>query len=434
MTTPQIGWYGDDFTGATDTLATLAAAGQRSMLFLGVPDAAQLAAAGPLDALGIAGAARSMAPDAMATALAPVGRFFAELGVPVLHYKCCSTFDSAPDIGSIGAAVACLRDFMPNPFVPILGGQPNIGRFCLFSMLFASAGLGGAVHRLDRHPTMAHHPVTPMHEADLRRHLQAQGLADLASMHFPAYREGVDAMRARVPPAPVLFDVAQPEDLPLLGALLWQQAALMPLLAVGPSSVAQALAGAPIAAEASPLAPARGPVFAFIGSLSPVSRAQMAQSDGYDHFELPADPAALLPAVIATLQAGRSVMVRTRAPGGPAPSIADATARFIRAVIEATAVTRIGIAGGDTSSAAALGLGLWGLAYDRTLEPGVTLCRTRSDTPRLDGLELMLKGGQMGTPSLFQLLLRGTIVTSPAAGGHRPGGNADGSGGEHHDP
>jgi uncharacterized protein YgbK (DUF1537 family) len=407
VTAPRLGWYGDDFTGATDTLATLAAAGQRAMLFLGVPDAAQLEAAGPLDALGIAGAARSMTPAAMAAELAPVGRFFADLGVAVLHYKCCSTFDSAPGIGSIGAAVACLRAFMPNPFVPILGGQPNIGRFCLFSTLFASAGLGGAVHRLDRHPTMAHHPVTPMHEADLRRHLQAQGLAELASLHFPAYREGIDALTALLPPAPVLFDVAQPEDLPLLGALLWQQAARMPLLAVGPSSVAQALAGAPVTAAARPLPPARGPVFAFIGSLSPISRAQMAQSHDYDHFELPEDPAALLPEVVATLHAGRSVMVRTRAPSGPAPSIADSTARFIRQVIDATSVTRIGIAGGDTSSAAALGLGLWGLAYDRTLEPGVTLCRSRSDTPRLDGLELMLKGGQMGTPDLFQLLLRG---------------------------
>ena len=27
MTTPLVGWYGDDFTGATDTLAVLAQAG-----------------------------------------------------------------------------------------------------------------------------------------------------------------------------------------------------------------------------------------------------------------------------------------------------------------------------------------------------------------------------------------------------------------------
>ncbi|HEY6136032.1 MAG TPA: four-carbon acid sugar kinase family protein, partial [Rubrivivax sp.] len=41
-------WYGDDFTGASDTLATLAVAGRRALLFLGVPTAAQRAAAGPL--------------------------------------------------------------------------------------------------------------------------------------------------------------------------------------------------------------------------------------------------------------------------------------------------------------------------------------------------------------------------------------------------
>ena len=61
----RIGWYGDDFTGATDTLATLAERGLKALLFLRIPSAAQLSAAGPLDALGIAGAARSMAPDAM---------------------------------------------------------------------------------------------------------------------------------------------------------------------------------------------------------------------------------------------------------------------------------------------------------------------------------------------------------------------------------
>ena len=414
----RIGWYGDDFTGATDTLATVANAGLRSMLFLGVPSAAQIAAAGPLDALGIAGAARTLAPDAMAQALAPVGAFFANLGVAVLHYKCCSTFDSAPGIGSIGAAIACLRRHMPNAFVPILGGQPSIGRFCLFSTLFAAAGQGGAVYRLDRHPTMAHHPVTPMQEADLRCHLAAQGLAAVAAVHFPVYQQGLaalterlDAMLAGTPGAAVLFDVSRAEDLPLLGALLWQRAGGAPLLAVGASSVAQALVGTALAGNPVPLPAAQGPVFAFIGSLSPVSRDQMRQATDYVHFELtPGDlgdaPAPVLPDVVAALRAGRSVMVRTGEAGGSG-SVAKATARFIRQVVNATDVTRIGIAGGDTSSEAALGLGIWGLAYDRMLEPGVTLCRTRSDVARLDGLELMLKGGQMGSLGLFQRLLRG---------------------------
>ncbi|WP_239644965.1 four-carbon acid sugar kinase family protein, partial [Comamonas sp. B-9] len=103
---PAVVWYGDDFTGATDTLATVAQAGLRSLLFLDVPTEAQRAQAGPLQAIGIAGAARSLPPAVMAEVLAPVAQFMAASGAPLLHYKCCSTFDSAPHVGSIGAAVA----------------------------------------------------------------------------------------------------------------------------------------------------------------------------------------------------------------------------------------------------------------------------------------------------------------------------------------
>ena len=35
----RIAYYGDDFTGSTDTLATLTNAGLSAMLFLGVPTA-----------------------------------------------------------------------------------------------------------------------------------------------------------------------------------------------------------------------------------------------------------------------------------------------------------------------------------------------------------------------------------------------------------
>src|SRR5215203_1292659 len=105
---PRIAFYGDDFTGATDTLATAARAGLKSLLFLRVPDAAQLARAGALDCVGIAGAARSMSPSEMALELAPVATYFRECGARWLHYKTCSTFDSAVETGSIGAAVQAL--------------------------------------------------------------------------------------------------------------------------------------------------------------------------------------------------------------------------------------------------------------------------------------------------------------------------------------
>ncbi len=422
--TPRLGWYGDDFTGATDTLAALAKAGQRALLFLDRPDAARLAAAGPLDAVGIAGASRTLAPDAMRAALEPVGRFFAALGVRVMHYKCCSTFDSAPGIGSIGAAVGALRPFFPNPFLPVVGGQPNIGRYCLFSTLFAAAGAGGAVHRLDRHPTMRVHPVTPMTEADLRRHLAAQGLDGVAALHYPEYDGDAEARLAQLleaaPPA-VLLDIGRDADLAVVGRLIWTRARRAPLLAVGPSSVAQAVTAQWNAAPVAdiPLARASGPVFVMAGSLSPVTRRQIESSPSFHRLQADAarlcgDPAyaeSLLSEVAASLRAGRHTLVWT-APADPASAdtgragaVAAATAAFVAGVLRSVPLRRVGIAGGDTSSLAVRALGGWGLSYRTALSPGVTVSRTHGDDPATDGIELMLKGGQMGPDDLFERLL-----------------------------
>ncbi|WP_419899891.1 four-carbon acid sugar kinase family protein [Roseomonas sp. USHLN139] len=422
--TPRIGWYGDDFTGATDTLANLARRGKRALLFLRPPSAAELAEAGPLDALGIAGATRAMTPDEITRVLTPVGRFFRDAGVEVLHYKICSTFDSAPDRGSIGAALAALRPAFPHRCLPILGGQPDLGRYCLFGNLFAAAGTGGEVFRLDRHPTMRAHPVTPMQEADLRLHLAAQGLAPLAHLPFTAQGEALDAAfdaALAVPQQALLLDVAREEDLAPLGRLLWREAARAPLLAAGASGLAQALAAAwPGAAPAAllpepPLEAADGPVLVMVGSLSPVSRAQTEAAAGFTR--LAADPARLLTeaahraalreAAQRLLRAGRHVLLVTDPPGGSAPPARDvalATADLLAALLAEAPVRRLGIAGGDTSSLATQGLDLWGLSYRTTLAPGVTLCRAHSRDPRLDGMELMLKGGQMGPPDLFTRL------------------------------
>ncbi|CAO3453501.1 four-carbon acid sugar kinase family protein [Azospirillum largimobile] len=428
---PKLGWYGDDFTGATDTLASLAKAGRRALLFLDVPDVARLGAAGPLDAVGIAGAARSMPPDAMRAELEPVGRFFAALGVPVMHYKCCSTFDSAPTVGSIGEAVRSLAPYFPNPFRPVVGGQPNIGRYCLFSTLFAAAGTGGTVHRIDRHPTMSVHPVTPMAEADLRSHLAAQGLDGMAALHYPDYCLDDAALDIRLErllaeqPSAVLLDVSRSTDLAAVGRLIWNHALRQPLLAVGPSSVAQALTAhwdaqsLTALTEETPLAAAAAPVFLMAGSLSPVTRRQIEAAHSYCRIQADAaalcdDPAygeRLLAEVAASLRAGRHTLVWT-APAEPgtadttrAGRVAAATAAFVAAVLRAVPLRRVGIAGGDTSSLAVRALGCWGLSYRCTLVPGVTVSRTHADDPAADGLELMLKGGQMGGDDLFERLL-----------------------------
>lgn len=418
---PHYGWYGDDFTGATDTLATLAENGFKALLFLGIPTAGQLAAAGALDAVGIAGATRSMAPADMTSVLDAAGRFFAGLGVRLMHYKCCSTFDSAPHVGSIGAAVAALRPHFPNPLVPIIGGQPNLGRYCLFGQLFAAAGAGGKVHRIDRHPTMSRHPVTPMGEADLRRHLAEQGLGRIGLVDYRAYDEdGEDALsRARIGnPDAVLFDVARSRDLAAIAALLRAPLAQAPMLMVGASSVAQ-LAAASAARDAKAV-PARrqrqGAVLALVGSLSPVTRAQVEAADGFgrltvDPRRLLAEPghaAALRREALAMLSAGDTMLVTTEPDGRPGNPrvVAEATGRLLLDVMSEARVGRLLVAGGDTATLAIEALDIWGLSYRAPMVAGAPLCAAHSMSPHLDGLDIVLKGGQMGPPDFFTLASR----------------------------
>ncbi|MDO9405273.1 MAG: four-carbon acid sugar kinase family protein [Polaromonas sp.] len=437
----KVAYYGDDFTGATDTLATAALAGLRALLFLGLPTAAQLERAGPLDCLGIAGAARAMTPAEMQTELEPVGQLFASLGAPVIHYKTCSTFDSAPHIGSIGAAIRVLQPHAANPLVAIVGGQPNLRRYCVFGNLFAGAGSSSGISRIDRHPTMSRHPVTPMHEADLRLHLAGQGLAAVLSLDYTGYDQpaaaldaALDAQLAQAPDA-VLFDVGHASHLAQVGRLLWTHAQRQPLLAAGPSSVVQALA-AHWATQAAPgdtseaqmpslapapIAPAQGPVLVLAGSLSPMTARQMKAATSYqplllDARQLAGDAAyrtQMAAQIAGLLGEGRHVLAATSGDSAAPDQQADGRALAIACgdllaqVLALQPLKRLGIAGGDTSSHSVQALDAWGLSYQAQLAPGVALCRLHSDDSALDGLEIMLKGGQMGSESLFEDLLLG---------------------------
>ncbi|RZK58624.1 MAG: four-carbon acid sugar kinase family protein [Hymenobacter sp.] len=187
-----LAYYGDDFTGSTDALEFLSRAGARTALFIEPPTAAQLAAYPGLAAIGVAGLTRAMPPAAMQAVLAPAFAQLRALGPRHVHYKVCSTFDSSPTVGSIGRAIEVGRAVFPNPFVPLLVAAPPLGRYCAFGNLFAQLGIGssGGIFRLDRHPSMSRHPVTPADESDLRRHLARQtdlkiGLLDLLQITRP---------------------------------------------------------------------------------------------------------------------------------------------------------------------------------------------------------------------------------------------------------
>jgi uncharacterized protein YgbK (DUF1537 family) len=202
--TPLLAFYGDDFTGSTDAMEVLAAHGVDTLLFLAPPDDATLAQARRRHAaIGFAGTSRAQDPAWMDRELPAVFERMARCGAPIVHYKVCSTFDSSPTVGSIGRATEIGRRVLRQQrSSPLVVGAPPMRRFTAFGQLFAAAG--ETVHRIDRHPTMSRHPVTPMDEADLRLHLARQtglpvGLLDLGAQQLPDADARYEALAARHP-------------------------------------------------------------------------------------------------------------------------------------------------------------------------------------------------------------------------------------------
>ncbi|MEN8837437.1 MAG: four-carbon acid sugar kinase family protein, partial [Celeribacter marinus] len=126
---PLITWFGDDFTGSAAVMEVLAFAGIDAVLFSDTPSPALMARFWSARAIGIASTARTHGPDWMDANLpAPLG-YLNALGAPILHYKICSTFDSAPASGNIGKAIEIGLDITQTKAAPLLTAAPQMRRY-----------------------------------------------------------------------------------------------------------------------------------------------------------------------------------------------------------------------------------------------------------------------------------------------------------------
>lgn len=437
-----LAYYGDDFTGSTDALEFLSRAGAKTALFIAPPTAAQLAAYPTLDAIGVAGLTRSMPPEAMEATLQTAFAELRDLGPRHVHYKVCSTFDSSPTVGSIGRAIDVGKAVFDNPFVPLLVAAPALGRYCAFGNLFARMGIGsqGAVFRLDRHPSMRQHPVTPADESDLRLHLARQtakkiGLLDILSIGKSQTTIQANlAAQVQDGAEVVLIDAIYDEQLLAIGETLDHAAADKPLFSVGSSGVEMALGkfwlqnGALQPADAWPAPGSAAPLLVISGSCSPVTASQVswAKENGFAEVILDAQELAQRPekaldlcaykqAAIDCMAQGQSVVVHTN--GGTARAeqnlssqkLGTALGLIARAVAQHTNVKRVVVAGGDTSSYAARAMGIEAVEMIAPLCPGAPLCRASAPGSPLHSVEVNFKGGQVGEPNYFGVLLEGKL-------------------------
>lgn len=452
----HIAFFGDDFTGSTDAMETLEEMGLSTILFTDVPTIAQLQAFGDKQAIGIAGMTRTLPTDEIEGQLKKVFDLFSTMSVKHIHYKVCSTFDSSPTVGSIGKAIDVGAAAFSTQLIPLVVGAPYLGRFCAFGNLFARMGTGsaGEVFRLDRHPSMAKHPVTPAEESDLRRHLAQQtqkkiGLVDVTQLDRSDARDivrEIEGEQAEV----LLFDTLTEQHLERIGEVLDGLSTLHhPLFSVGSSAVSKALCAAwkktgalSPRTEWSAIKPAK-PLLVLSGSGSVVTGKQIdyAIENGFkgvaiDGETLAANPdqydlSTVAAEVLRYLREGKSVVVHTSI-GPDDPRMAKVrhvlqqrglSAQGINAytatlygrllaqiadlVAQSFALERLVIAGGDTSSLFARHLGIEAVEMVAPVVPGAPLCYIHAQKPHIDGMTINFKGGQVGSLDYFLRMERG---------------------------
>jgi 3-oxoisoapionate kinase len=427
--------------------------GLPTVLFLDVPDQSVLSRFPYVKCIGVAGNSRVMGPEEMKQELPSIFKRLRELGSEYVHYKVCSTFDSSKNIGNIATVLGIGQDvFESQSSVPVFVASPDLKRYTIFGTHYAA--MGNQVYRLDRHPVMSRHPITPMSEADLRLVLQDQGLngkmdlINVVDLEQPIsalkdiYREKVSEDSQAV-----LFDASRKEHVEKVGELLaFSRKPEEPLFLIGSSGVGHAVAAAQkqsdvvkeVIASDCPSFKKVDQLLVVSGSCSPVTEQQLqwAMNNGFEGIHLSLQEVMdekngleslqkLVAKATEIIQRGQSLVIYTAlGPDDPSikenqrqitesgSSISDSSkilgsylGDVARMIIQATGIERLVIAGGDTSSYATRQLGVYALEMVTSISPGAPLCRCYSDNSHIEGLELSLKGGQFGSVDYFGRVL-----------------------------
>jgi uncharacterized protein YgbK (DUF1537 family) len=414
-----LGCIADDLTGATDLAIMLTRAGMRTLQVMEVPDAGGPRAAelAGYDAIVVALKTRTCpVAEAVSLSLASAQALQA-LGARQLFFKYCSTFDST-DQGNIGPVAEALMAHLGADLALACPAFPTNKRTVYMGNLFV-----GEVPLAES--PMKDHPLTPMRDSNLVRVLQRQTKATVGLVPYPVVAQGRGAIAQAFAAARgrgerlVVVDAITDRDLVEMGAA----AASMPLI-TGGSGVALGLPANFIAqglmqAAAAPatMAAPKGRAAILAGSCSEATRGQVRAAKAAGLPALEVDPLALAdgrqtPETIvawaaaqpgerpflvyssaepAAVKAVQERLGREHAGGLVERALAEAARRLV-----AGGVTRLVVAGGETSGAVVNGLGVAALEIGPEIDPGVPWTRAVGHD-----LVLALKSGNFGAPDFF---------------------------------
>ena len=446
-----ISFYGDDYTGTAATAEALSQSGLPAVIFTEPPSPSYLERHFPgVRAVGISGTARTLPAQDLPQVLAPIFLSLKAYQSPVYIYKVCSTFDSSENVGSIGRAIELGVEIFSPDFIPILPAAPKLGRYTVFGNHFAAVG-DREIFRLDRHPSMANHPVTPMGEADLRQHLAQQTNLNSGLINILEIAEGPQRINSRIDDhlaadaALIFFDCLSDEDLNVVCETVFEKTRdTKSLFFVGSQELGYGLTAAlkktgvfsePARIDTSEkVGDIRGPVLVLSGSCATVTGEQIlwAKNNGFldlpiyphnllDSAQRPSERMHIVASAINMLAEGKSVILHTAI--GPADERIAAMNRAIEQlslthseandilgrelgamafeILTGSAVKRVAISGGDTAGRIQKMLRIEALQISATIGIAAPLCYVYSRLPEINGLEIAFKGGQIGSTDYF---------------------------------
>ena len=409
-----LGCIADDLTGATDLAIMLTRAGMRTLQVMQVPDKrADLAG---YDAIVVALKTRTCpVAEAVDLSLRSADALRA-LGAKQLFFKYCSTFDSTP-AGNIGPVAEALLAHMKGDLAIACPAFPTNKRTVYLGNLFA-----GDVPLAES--PMKDHPLTPMRDSNLVRVLQAQAKGKVGLVPFTVVDRGPAAIRAAFDAARargerfVIVDAITDKHLVDMGTA----AADMPLI-TGGSGVALGLPANFVAkgvlrkADAPrSLAAPKGRPAILAGSCSEATRGQVAAAKAAGVASYEVDPMALAsglgpksisewarkqPAdapilIYSSAEPAQVRAVQDKLGRDAAGALVERLMADIAKELVSGGVTRLIVAGGETSGAVVNGLGLTALEIGPEIDPGVPWTRAVGHD-----LVLALKSGNFGAPDFF---------------------------------
>lgn len=397
----KIGVIADDFTGASDIALTLAEGGMRTAQFIGVPDHP---CDTDIDAGVVALKSRTCPADEAVSSSLEACDWLMTQGCTQIIFKVCSTFDSTPK-GNIGPVLDSLASRLDVPRTLVCPAFPENGRSVYMGHLFVDDVLLSESGMRD-------HPLTPMTDADLRQVLSCQSKMNVGHVSSLYVQQGAKSLSDALPAqGHVIIDAIHDADLMTIG-----EAAKSERLLCGGSGIALGLPRNMGATPAKPnWTPVTGPGVVLSGSCSIATRSQVAQfKTNAPHREIVAEE--VLNGAVTAPELAAWALTQPSAPliyssADPATVRAaqdthgqDRVATAIETLFSDLAHTlverglsRLVVAGGETSGAVVSGLGAQVLNIGPRLAAGVPAVTLHKDR----AIALALKSGNFGDEDFF---------------------------------